>query len=46
MRLGAYPAKLAQQPRRASMAATTISERHRHRYEVNVAYRERLEAGG
>jgi CTP synthase len=26
--------------------ATTISERHRHRYEVNVAYREALEQGG
>jgi CTP synthase len=26
--------------------ATIISERHRHRYEVNTAYRERLESSG
>jgi CTP synthase len=26
--------------------ATTISERHRHRYEVNIHYKERLERAG
>jgi CTP synthase len=47
MRLGAYDAKLAEGSRIAQIyAATTISERHRHRYEVNSAYIERLEAGG
>ena len=47
MRLGAYPAKLAEGSRIAECyGTTTISERHRHRYEVNVAYRERLEACG
>jgi len=47
MRLGAYPCNL--EP--GSLAATvygqeTISERHRHRYEVNTAYVERMEAAG
>jgi len=47
MRLGAYPAVLTP----GSLAAeayggTTVSERHRHRYEVNNAYRERLQAAG
>ena len=47
MRLGAYEARLAP----GSMAArvygeTRISERHRHRYEVNMRYRDRLEAAG
>ncbi|MFN4134870.1 MAG: CTP synthase [Novosphingobium sp.] len=47
MRLGAYQARLAGNSRVASIyGATEISERHRHRYEVNVAYRERLEQGG
>ena len=47
MRLGAYPAKLAANSRVASVYGTTeISERHRHRYEVNVHYRDRLEKGG
>ncbi|MFN3553158.1 MAG: CTP synthase, partial [Novosphingobium meiothermophilum] len=47
MRLGAYQARLAGNSRVASIYGTTeISERHRHRYEVNVAYRERLEQGG
>jgi CTP synthase len=47
MRLGAYEAKLSGNSRvAATYAATTISERHRHRYEVNVAYREALEKGG
>jgi CTP synthase len=47
MRLGAYPATL--QP--GSLAAraygtTEVSERHRHRYEVNNAYRDRLAEAG
>jgi CTP synthase len=47
MRLGEYPAKLEE----GSMAALAyktgkISERHRHRYEVNPEYIERLEEGG
>jgi CTP synthase len=47
MRLGAYPATL----RPGSLVAeaygtTSVSERHRHRYEVNNAYRDRLEAAG
>lgn len=47
MRLGAYPAALAEGSRVSDIyGATTISERHRHRYEVNLAYRERLEACG
>ncbi|WP_144095028.1 CTP synthase [Croceicoccus sediminis] len=47
MRLGAYDAKLSGNSRAASLYGTTdISERHRHRYEVNVAYKDRLEEGG
>jgi CTP synthase len=47
MRLGAYPAKLAGNSVVSSIYGTTeISERHRHRYEVNTAYKERLETGG
>jgi CTP synthase len=47
MRLGAYPAQLSGNSRvAATYGATEISERHRHRYEVNVAYREALEQGG
>jgi len=47
MRLGAYPAVLAPGSRVAeTYGSTTISERHRHRWEVNVHYRERLEAAG
>lgn len=47
MRLGAYPASLAGNSVAASVyGGTTINERHRHRYEVNVNYRERLEANG
>ena len=47
MRLGAYPAVLAGNSVAASVYGdTAISERHRHRYEVNSAYRARLEAGG
>jgi CTP synthase len=47
MRLGAYPCMI----KPGSLAAkiygkSQISERHRHRYEVNNAYREQLESGG
>ena len=47
MRLGAYPATLVPRSIVAQAYGTTsVSERHRHRYEVNNAYRERLEAAG
>ncbi len=47
MRLGAYPAALARGSRVAEIyGATEISERHRHRYEVNTAYKGRLEQHG
>ncbi|WP_374588142.1 CTP synthase [Novosphingobium sp.] len=48
MRLGAYEAKLGANSHVSSIygGATQISERHRHRYEVNGAYREALEKGG
>ncbi|CAN5373054.1 CTP synthase [soil metagenome] len=47
MRLGAYDAKLAGNSVVASIyGGTDISERHRHRYEVNTAYRDALEDGG
>ena len=45
MRLGAYPAILTEGSLVASeYGSMEISERHRHRYEVNIDYRERLEA--
>ncbi|WP_439532443.1 CTP synthase [Polymorphobacter sp.] len=47
MRLGAYPARLSGNSLAAAIyGAPLIEERHRHRYEVNVHYRERLEAQG
>ncbi len=47
MRLGAYPCTLAPGSLAAeAYGATEISERHRHRYEVNNEYREQLEAKG
>ncbi len=48
MRLGAYPAVLAEGSlvREVYDGQGTIEERHRHRYEVNVAYKDRLEAAG
>jgi len=48
MRLGAYEARLGANSHVSAIygGATTISERHRHRYEVNGAYREALEQGG
>jgi CTP synthase len=47
MRLGAYSSTLAKGSKIAEIyGSTEISERHRHRYEVNMAYRDRLEAKG
>lgn len=47
MRLGSYPAKLAEDSVVADLYGTTdVTERHRHRYEVNNAYRGRLEEAG
>ena len=48
MRLGSYPAVLSEGSLVRSIyhGAAAIEERHRHRYEVNVNYRERLEASG
>jgi CTP synthase len=47
MRLGAYPAVLSRGSRVANIYGTTeISERHRHRYEVNTGYKGRLEQRG
>jgi CTP synthase len=47
MRLGAYQASLKPGSKVADIyGATDIQERHRHRYEVNTGYRERLEEKG
>ena len=47
MRLGAYEAKLTGNSHVAAIyGSNDISERHRHRYEVNVHYRSALEKGG
>jgi CTP synthase len=47
MRLGAYAAALSRGSRVAEIyGSTEISERHRHRYEVNTAYKGRLEQRG
>ncbi|WP_049189944.1 CTP synthase [Corynebacterium sp. 212_CJEI] len=47
MRLGSYPAKLAEGSVVAGLYGTTdVTERHRHRYEVNNAYRAQLEEAG
>jgi CTP synthase len=47
MRLGAYEAALKAGSKIAGIYGDTrISERHRHRYEVNTRYRERLEKAG
>jgi CTP synthase len=47
MRLGAYEADLGGNSHVAAIyGATRISERHRHRYEVNAHYKEPLERGG
>lgn len=47
MRLGAYKASLREGSRlRQSHGCAVISERHRHRYELNNAYREQFEQAG
>ncbi len=47
MRLGAYDAVLTAGSKIAEIyGGLTISERHRHRYEVNINYREAIEAAG
>jgi CTP synthase len=47
MRLGAFAASLKEGSHIAKIyGATEISERHRHRYEVNMRYRDVLEAKG
>ena len=48
MRLGACPCVLAEDSlaREVYSGAAEISERHRHRYEFNPAFREKLEQGG
>jgi CTP synthase len=48
MRLGSYPARLAEDSlvRAVYDGAGEISERHRHRYEVNANYKDRLEEAG
>jgi len=47
MRLGVYPAYLKKGTiARRAYGKEIVEERHRHRYEVNPAYRERLEKGG
>ncbi|WP_417742640.1 CTP synthase [Salipiger sp.] len=47
MRLGAYDAVLSEGSKVAEVyGTTTIDERHRHRYEVDIKYRKPLEAAG
>ncbi len=47
MRLGAYPARLLPDTKAyAAYGRETISERHRHRWEFNNAYRDLLREGG
>jgi CTP synthase len=48
MRLGAYEAVLSGNSHVSAIygGATRISERHRHRYEVNSTYKDALEKGG
>jgi len=47
MRLGAYNAVLAEGSKVAEVyGGTQIEERHRHRYEVDIKYREKLEKAG
>jgi CTP synthase len=47
MRLGAYPCILAPGSQvREIYGVDSISERHRHRYEVNINYKQRLEEAG
>jgi CTP synthase len=47
MRLGAYPCRLGSKTRAQEIyGKKTISERHRHRYEVNITYEHELSAVG
>jgi CTP synthase len=47
MRLGAYEAHLVPGSKVSEIyGGETISERHRHRYEVNIGYREQIEGAG
>ena len=47
MRLGSYPCLLAKESKAADIyGSRQIHERHRHRYEVNMAYRQQLEDSG
>jgi len=47
MRLGSYDATLTEGSRVAQVyGGTAIEERHRHRYEVDIKYREKLETSG
>lgn len=47
MRLGAYPCRLAPETRVAGIYGDAeVSERHRHRYELNNEYREALSGAG
>ena len=48
MRLGAFPAQLKADTEARALygGQATIEERHRHRYEVNVHYKDRLEQTG
>ena len=47
MRLGAYTANLTEGSKVAAIyGGTVIEERHRHRYEVDVKYRDQLQACG
>jgi len=47
MRLGAYPCRLAPDSKAAAIyGQSEISERHRHRYEVNNEYRDVLSENG
>ncbi|WP_286799840.1 CTP synthase [Oceanicaulis sp. UBA2681] len=47
MRLGAFPASLKDGSKvREIYGQAAIHERHRHRYEVNIAYKEQLEKAG
>ncbi len=47
MRLGAYDSTLGAGTKIAAIYGDThISERHRHRYEVNIDYKDRLEEAG
>ncbi len=48
MRLGAYPCRFTPQTKASAVyeGAKEISERHRHRYEFNIGYKETLEKAG